>query len=147
MKESGRFGIFLTNKEYIYSKPLQQNRLQVCDTNIYTYIYVCIYIHICSLRRKAIMYSGNFDRIWSPFSTQIGTDFSRKCYAFLNILRVKVYVQKYDLYNNCRKKCVLYFKCCTRAFCCIIFNNVFSDNVNNLYKSILLIISFLFSFI
>ena len=36
---------------------------------------------------------------------------------------------------------------CTRAACCIIFYNVFSDNVNNLYESILLIISFVFFFV
>ena len=94
------------------------------------------------------MYSGIPDRIWSPFSTQ---NWYKKTIqsvdAFLNILTFDIFVQKYDSYRNCRKKWVLHFKYCTRAAYSIIFYNVFSDNVNNWYESILLIISFLFFFV
>ena len=89
------------------------------------------------------------------FFSVLGHDFLHKLVhglrykwdAILNIFMFEAFAQKYDSYRNYRKKWVLYFKYCTRAARWIIFYNVFSDNVNNLYESILLIISFLFFFV
>ena len=57
------------------------------------------YIYICSLRRKAILYSRIPDRIWLRFSTQVWYTFLQNNeYPFLNEIMLEVFVQKYNLY-------------------------------------------------
>ena len=98
-----------------------------------------------------VVYNGKLLYIWDiwsvfgyPFLHKLVYPLRYKWNDFLNVLTFNRCTQKYNSYTYFVKNESFIFECCTRAFCCIIFYSVLPDNVNNLYKSILLIISFLF---
>ena len=82
------------------------------------------------------------------FLHKIGIRFYEKNeYPYLNEIILVVFVQKYNLYQTVVKNGSSILNFYESSACSIIFYNVFSDNVNNLYESILLISSFLFFFV